>query len=325
MPARLTLAVPGLAQALAGAPSSIRDEVPCLDVLLSRADRVPVADRLIETGLPVVLDDPLAAWPAGPMRRLGENDSLPASHWCCCADPVHLVAAGDHLRMTAADTLVMDETDARDLAGALAPLLEGSPFRLETVSPHRWYLLGDESPRCSDRGPAALAGMDVFPFLPEHAGLRRMLTECQMLLHDHPVNRRREARSLAPVNSLWAWGGGSLPPAPGTPDLPSLWTDSPRLRGVWLHAGMAVKDEPGDAAALLCDESSAALVVLAAFPTSGTGAEALLAFENAWARVLVQALRKGSLRELRIAPGDGAEWVLHRHALLRFWRRRVSL
>jgi hypothetical protein len=33
----------------------------------------------------------------------------------------------------------------------------------------------------------------------------------QILLHQHPVNQARGERGLPPVNSLWFWGGGTLP------------------------------------------------------------------------------------------------------------------
>ena len=40
---------------------------------------------------------------------------------------------------------------------------------------------------------------------------RRLSNEVQMLLHDHPVNLRRQQAGQVPVNALWFWGGGALP------------------------------------------------------------------------------------------------------------------
>src|SRR3546814_7983843 len=36
---------------------------------------------------------------------------------------------------------------------------------------------------------------------------RSLLSEAQVVLHNHPWNARREQSGLPPVNSLWFWGG----------------------------------------------------------------------------------------------------------------------
>ena len=38
--------------------------------------------------------------------------------------------------------------------------------------------------------------------------MRRLMTELQMLLHEHPVNEARAARGVPTVNAVWLWGGG---------------------------------------------------------------------------------------------------------------------
>jgi hypothetical protein len=54
-----------------------------------------------------------------------------------------------------------------------------------------------------------------------------------MLLHDHPVNARREAEGLLAVNSFWLSGCGRLPPAwspPSAGDAPMPVRVDDRLR-----------------------------------------------------------------------------------------------
>ena len=41
----------------------------------------------------------------------------------------------------------------------------------------------------------------------------RLFNEIQMYLHQHPLNQERQAQGKLPINSLWAWGSGSLPKA----------------------------------------------------------------------------------------------------------------
>jgi hypothetical protein len=40
----------------------------------------------------------------------------------------------------------------------------------------------------------------------------QLLNEIQMCMHQHEVNAERISRGLLPINSLWCWGAGVLPP-----------------------------------------------------------------------------------------------------------------
>src|SRR5690606_32304578 len=58
--------------------------------------------------------------------------------------------------------------------------------------------------------PAAVANQDIhhwWPQTPAYRPWRRALNLVQMAWHDHPVNQRREAAGLPPVNGLWLYGG----------------------------------------------------------------------------------------------------------------------
>ena len=52
---------------------------------------------------------------------------------------------------------------------------------------------------------------------PEGRRWRALLSEAQVVLHNHPLNAQRVAAGLAPVNSLWFWGAGALPDHVRTP------------------------------------------------------------------------------------------------------------
>jgi hypothetical protein len=59
------------------------------------------------------------------------------------------------------------------------------------------------------------SGHDVSHWLPTDSRsgkLRRLQSEMQMLLYEHPVNESRSARGLPVVNSFWLSGTGALPP-----------------------------------------------------------------------------------------------------------------
>ena len=64
---------------------------------------------------------------------------------------------------------------------------------------------------CSTQPPDAVVGHDVHDFMPsgrDGARIRSLMNEIQMLLHEHPVNLRRERARQLPVNGWWLWGFG---------------------------------------------------------------------------------------------------------------------
>ncbi len=83
--------------------------------------------------------------------------------------------------------------------------------------------------------------------------LVHLMNEAQIILHNHPLNRRRRSESRDPVNSVWFWGNRRGATGASTlPAFESLFgrtgaviTDSPLLRGMARAAGMEVP-EPAD-------------------------------------------------------------------------------
>ena len=64
--------------------------------------------------------------------------------------------------------------------------------------------------------------------------MRRLQSEAQMLLHEHPLNQQREAQGKMTVNSIWISDTGALPTATQAP-LPIVCDGLrlPALRGDW--------------------------------------------------------------------------------------------
>ncbi|HNO58373.1 MAG TPA: hypothetical protein PKI28_11990, partial [Accumulibacter sp.] len=153
------------------------------------------------------------------LRLLGEENPPTIGEACwLCADPVHLrlhqeqliLADGSHLAVTAAEArAVVDELNRQ--------FADSGHFHLGAAD--RWYLRlpADALPGRLEVVPlSAVSGRRVGRQLPETAewrGLRCLLNELQMVLHDHPVNQRREELAQPTINSLWLWGGGAPPAA----------------------------------------------------------------------------------------------------------------
>ncbi|MGF1526349.1 MAG: hypothetical protein ACFCBW_06100 [Candidatus Competibacterales bacterium] len=246
---RLFLAVPGLRfPRLSGPLPSVR--APRLTALLTRGQGEawpahPTAAALAAWGV----GHPSNPLPVASLTGAFDGLDTRRGYWLR-ADPVCLGA--DVARLTLLDpapSLTPAETES--LGAAYRQQLARPDLTLWTPHPRRWYLSLEGAPRLITTplesltlGPLpsnGLAGADAGRF----AG---HLTEIQMLFHGLPVNEARRAKGLAPVNSLWLWGGGSLPPPPPQPPWRSAWSDPQNalVAGLGRWGGVEVAPLPAD-------------------------------------------------------------------------------
>jgi hypothetical protein len=128
------------------------------------------------------------------------------------------------------------------------------------------------------------------------------MSEIEMWLFDHAVNRTRIADADAAVNGLWLWGGGpalrSLPPVDG-------WTagDDPLFK-----AFAGTRDAPARA--------GSGVVVIAAEPGSDAWREA----ESRWLESSLADLLSGRIERLDLSAGNRCFSVRPRWKW-RVWRR----
>jgi hypothetical protein len=91
--------------------------------------------------------------------------------------------------------------------------------------------------------PEQALGEDLLQHLPQGPEGRRwrvLFNEIQVLLHQHPLNRQRAAMGLAPVNSVWLWGGGALPSLVHS-ELAGVFGDDPLLLALAARAGIQMQ------------------------------------------------------------------------------------
>lgn len=206
----VTLLIADPPAALGNAPDAIRDD---LARRLSRSD-----GRAHHTGGPTRTlfglfgfdtDDEL---PAAAVTRAVDVGDAAGSDWLR-ADPAWM-DVGSALVLKGCGDLGLEREAVEALAGALGEVFQGTGLEFSAPAAGRWYLrlTGDERPATTP--PDELAGRDAADHLPEGPGAdawRRLMNECQMVLHNHPVNAERRGAGLVPVNSLWFWGFGRLP------------------------------------------------------------------------------------------------------------------
>lgn len=174
------------------------------------------------------------------------------------------------------------------------------------------------------RDPVHVRGTDIhaaLPSGPDAVAAKRLLTEIQMWLHDHPVNMRREERGVETVNAMWIWGGGHLPDRGAAAVLPALYGDDPFLGGLWRLQGGAGLRLPASLAAVELTKNEAVVVALRSMPdATQTHTQCMLALERDWFAPAVAALRGGQLSRVQVHANDRLI-ALDRSGLWRIWRR----
>jgi len=149
--------------------------------------------------------------------------------------PVHWEVGRDRVKLADPELLALDDAESRTLFDAVRGLFESEGFALAWGAPQRWYAAHESFAKLACASLDRAVGRNVDPWLPggpQARLLRRLQNEVQMLLHDHPVNRVREAEGRQSVNSLWLSGCGRHQ-AVGTVDVDV--DVEPALRGPLLH------------------------------------------------------------------------------------------
>lgn len=273
---------------------------------LSRADR-----RAVEAGERAQLlrhfrIEP-ATWPVAALTRQRDAGDAAGATWLR-ADPAYVVPDMHGARMMAhGESLGLEAADAAALLPDLRPLFADAGFVLDAPDPSRWYLrLSPQAELPDFAEPDDALGDDLFAHLPQGDAGRRwraLLTESQVLLHQHPWNRQRIARGKPAINSLWFWGGGRLPDTVHAP-YGQVRSRDALLRALAKAAGVAV-DAEGEVDALV----------------DLRHLRSLQQFSDDVVLPLLQAMRRGELDRLTLDFQDGEALTLASSQRWRFWRR----
>ena len=263
-------------------------------------------------------------WRADALRILApELSSLPgvaADAWCAqqggaaggtvfMATPVHYVAEMSNVRLPADGVLSLERPEAEKLAVDFNRVWGGAGIRLVLGSRADLFCVIDQSPAATTRDPADVLGRHIGNYLPTGEGapiLRQLMSEIEMWLFEHDVNKSRAAGAAPVVSGLWLWGGGAA-----LPSLPRIqgWTagDDPFF-AAWAQGAGGSRDGGG---------GTSGVAVIAAQP----GTAAWRDMELNWLRPSLKALRLGRIERVDLSAGQrcfsvDASWRW------RFWRRR---
>jgi hypothetical protein len=192
-----------------------RQRLPQLELLLSRSDRHELAGDwrgwLAARTAPAELAAfSIAAVAGAAFRGTGVPEPESTGYWV--ATPVHFFAGLDSIHVHPAGTVALSVEEQQALVRDFARVFADSPWRLEHMGRGELLLCGPHL-EADGADPMLFLGSDPSAGLPRGADagtLRRLGSEIEMWLHEHPVNGVRASRHELPVSALWLWG--SLPP-----------------------------------------------------------------------------------------------------------------
>ncbi len=310
-------------------------DAPQLKTLLARAALVSDAATSAETwlcgafGIARQQDLPLAA-----LLAAHENLNAGSGYWLN-ATPVHLETRRNALMLTDPAALEITADESAAFAATLGHHLHEENVTLHAPQPGRWFLRSDATPVMTTSSLDAVTGRDVRLFLPQgpdSARWHRILTEMQMLLHSHPVNDARETRGRLPVNSVWLWGGGTLP-APVAAPFTTVWSGDWIVRALAHHSGCPCELRPAQIAPETLKDGShllsfEQLETLLRLGDAHAWSNAVTALNRDWFVPLLDALTARRLQSLTVISTHEAgirKFMVRPIDMMKFWRKSKYL
>lgn len=255
----------------------------------------------------------------GALRMWGQTAERPTV-WIAAADPVYLEPRLDHLCLHALRIEDVRIAELRRLVDHLQATLGGDKGPGFARLGDCIYLRANE-PFATATLPAGSLDQEVpnphMPAGPDADSYRRLVSEIEMALHDHPVNVERQSRGQRPVNSLWLWGGGFAPERSKI-TLPPLFADDPLLRGFWKSAGVPSAGWPGTIGDCLDRVGTGFVAILPGHGAAGEQVDFAMS-------ELQQAMESGRINCLRLLAEDGLRITVRRRDRYRFWRGESAL
>jgi hypothetical protein len=266
-------------------------------------------------------------WPLAPLLANADGVDTAQGFWFT-ATPVYLRTQRHGLTLSDPASLRITDTEAAAFAQTLSKHVAQEGITLHTPRADRWYLRCEQPQAVTTQALADAIGRDVRPSLPQGLDGRRwhrILTEIQMLLHNHGTNALREARGMAPVNSVWLSLSGAMP-EPCSTRFDCVHSDDPLARALARHA--AVPHQPMPQRFQV--SSGTPLYVFEALPRQDgeAWAQRVAALEHAWIAPMQEALRRGAIHKIKLLCSslNGArQFSVHNGDKWKIWRKNSYL
>jgi hypothetical protein len=280
-----------------------RQRTRLLERLLARADTPTVVTDWRADAFRLIAPRPASMPGVGAAALCAEQGLVDAAS-VFIATPVHYVAEMSNVRLAADGILSLSPPDADALAADFNRVWHDAGIRLVSGrSQTPLFCLTDRALDVATRDPEDVLDRHIENYLPSGADaprLRQLMSEIEMWLFEHAVNRTRSAGAAPAVNGLWLWGGGSalatLPTVAG-------WTAG---NDPFFNAFAGARAVP-----------ASGVIVIDAEP----GTDAWRDMESRWLERSLEDLSSGRISRLDLSAGDRCFSVKGRWNW-RPWRRR---
>jgi hypothetical protein len=218
-PLRVILLAESLQTLVQGLDPSTR--YPALQRVLGHSFKaLPLSNDMDRTRFELFGLNATGPLPLAAIRRLGElpenqvESAINSNEYWLAADPVTLRAGMTRLMLVSGAHDRLNREGAAQLARVVSEVLSEEGLELESAHHSHWYVALREAPGFDFMPPHEALGADMADVLPQHenaASWKVLMNRIQMALHAHPLNERLRELGHNEVNSVWFWGGGTMP------------------------------------------------------------------------------------------------------------------
>ncbi|WP_297798840.1 hypothetical protein [Arenimonas sp. GDDSR-1] len=178
---------------------------------------------------------PESGWPIAALCRQRLSGDAGTAKWLR-ADPIYLQAEMRGARVMAISDFALTADDVDAVVSALQPAFADHGFGFSAGADGSFYIRSPENTELPEFLPLMdLLGCDLAGQLSNDRTWTGLFNECQITLHNHPLNVQRQRSGLLPVNGLWFWGGGVLPAAV-THNFETIHTDDSIINALTGHS-----------------------------------------------------------------------------------------
>jgi hypothetical protein len=229
----------------------------------------------------------------GGVLRPGTWMKIQLAHCAAGMNDVHILFPSD-----------VSHDQVYDLMNAVRPLLTLAGFEMQCSATNQWYVWCESV--LDVHTPTIGSGMttksyDVLPSGRDAPLLRRLLTEIQMMLHQHPINQQREQQGLLSLNGMWLSGSGS-PVTATSSTSQRIMSTQPYVVGLCDQLNVSCWPVPGNADALFDLRDDDLVLVL-----NGTNVEEV---NRNWLQPIMRSLNAGYVEQLDVYL-DHLRFTLH--------------